>query len=201
MRSRWVDQDSPWESATCRAVAPLAEADHSRQPGVEGPLAEWCAQHVEDSMQVAEPRGSFIVVSKVEGHQVGEGFGSNGRFFRSRGQLFAEGTRKGPRGSAGTPFGGSKQRMPRIKKQGRASCREVGGRRCGREDHVGGRASTIESVGAAVVVPPSRVAQLEQQINAWCTSAMLSEPLPSQQRKRGPVTQDLHRARQRHTRC
>ena len=71
VRSRWVDQDSPWESATCRAVAPLAEADHSRQPGVEGPLAEWCPQHVEDSKQVAEPRGSFVVVSKVEGHQVG----------------------------------------------------------------------------------------------------------------------------------
>ena len=57
-----MDQDSPWESATGRAVAPRAEADHSRQPGVEGPLAEWCAQHAEDSKQVAEPRGSFIVV-------------------------------------------------------------------------------------------------------------------------------------------
>ena len=59
--------------------------------------------------------------SKVEGHQVGESFGSYGGFFRSRGRLFAEGPRKGPRGSTGTPLGGPNQRMPRIYKQGRAS--------------------------------------------------------------------------------
>ena len=59
---RRVDQDSPWESATGRAVAPRAEEDHSRQPGGEGPLAEWCAPHAEDSKQVAKPRGSVIVV-------------------------------------------------------------------------------------------------------------------------------------------
>ena len=39
VRIRRLDQDSPWESATGRAVASRAEADHSRQPGVEGPLA------------------------------------------------------------------------------------------------------------------------------------------------------------------
>ena len=50
---RRVDQDSPWASGTGRAVAPRAEADHS-QPRVEGPLAERCAEHTEDSTQVAD---------------------------------------------------------------------------------------------------------------------------------------------------
>ena len=229
---RRVDQDSPWESATGRAVAPRAEACHSRQPGVEGPLAEWCAQHAEVSKQVAEPRGCFIVVgprglwrkggarsgvdtcegaiktqassvqqsrcgqrgSKVEGHQVGEGFGSYGGFFRSRGRLFAEGTRKGPRGSTGTPLGGSNQRMPRIYNQGRASRREVGGRRHGREEHVGGRASTIESVGATVA---SSSSQLSLQVE-WPSWSNRSTPLVQERdafraaaiptKKRGPVT-------------
>ena len=43
------------------SVVSHAEADHS-QPRVEGPLAERCAEHVEDSKQVAEPRGSFGVI-------------------------------------------------------------------------------------------------------------------------------------------
>ena len=96
--------------------------------------------------------------------------------------------RQGPRGSMGTLFGGSNQRMPRIYQPGRASCREVGGRRCGREDHVGRRESTIESVGGSrrlllqfthQVGWPSR----SNRSPHWCRSAMHSEPLPSQRRR------------------
>ena len=58
---RWVDPDSPWAPATGGAVASCAEADHS-EPRVEGSLEERCAQHVEDSKQVAEPRGSSGVI-------------------------------------------------------------------------------------------------------------------------------------------
>ena len=51
------------------------------------------------------------------------------------------------------------------------------------------------------VVPSSRVAELEQQSTPWCRSAMHSEPLPSQRRREVQCPLDLHRARQRHTRC
>ena len=118
----------------------------SRQPGVERPLRNGAPntpkfssklQSLEAALSSLGPRDSGARVraqlkpkpssvrrqkgSKVEGHQVGEGFGSDRGFFRSRGRLFAEGIRKGPRGSTGAPFGDSNERMPRIYKQGRAS--------------------------------------------------------------------------------
>ena len=65
----------------------------------------------------------------------------------------------------GTSIGGPKQRMPRIHQSGRASRREVGGKHSGRDDHVGGRASTIESIGADDGSSSSSPTK-EQQINA-----------------------------------
>ena len=75
----------------------------------------------------------------------GKALEAMGGFFR----LFAESARQGPRGSTGTSIGGANQIIPRIHQSGRAPRREVGGRLGGRDDHVGGRPSTIESVGAA----------------------------------------------------
>ena len=90
------------------------------------------------------------------------------------------------RGSTGTSFGGADQ----------ASRREVGGRQGGR----GARLSRLEqqTMVPPTFHPPSRVAELEQQINALVQERDAFQAVATP-KKRSPVTPRPHRVRKRHS--
>ena len=72
--------------------------------------------------------------------------------------------------------------------QGRASCREVGGRRRGRVDHVGGRASRLEQQSQAPPPVFPKSSELEQQfVLVQERDALRAAAIPT--KKRGPVTE------------